>query len=191
MDILYLLWTFFKIGACTFGGGYAMVELVKEQVTVNGWMEVQEVIDFIAISESTPGPIAVNMATYVGYNVAGIPGALAATTGVVLPSLIIIMIIATMYKKFIANRFVAGGMRGLRPAAIGLIAAAGISIAAEVFLPFGFSVESILSYEMVFTLVTLGLCMYLVYKKAKPHFILILSAACGLLWGSIQNLFGI
>lgn len=191
MDVLYLLWTFFKIGACTFGGGYAMVELVKEQVTVNGWMEVQEVIDFIAISESTPGPIAVNMATYVGYNVAGIPGALAATTGVVLPSLIIIMIIATMYKKFIANRFVAGGMRGLRPAAIGLIAAAGISIAAEVFLPFGFSVESILSYEMVFTLVTLGLCMYLVYKKAKPHFILILSAACGLLWGSIQNLFGI
>lgn len=191
MDILYLLWTFFKIGACTFGGGYAMVELVKEQVTVNGWMEVQEVIDFIAISESTPGPIAVNMATYVGYNVAGIPGALAATTGVVLPSLIIIMIIATMYKKFIANRFVAGGMRGLRPAAIGLIAAAGISIAAEVFLPFGFSVENILSYEMLFTLVTLGLCMYLVYKKAKPHFILILSAACGLLWGSIQNLFGI
>ncbi|MBQ2324705.1 MAG: chromate transporter [Clostridia bacterium] len=191
MDVLYLLWTFFKIGACTFGGGYAMVELVKEQVTVNGWMEVQEVIDFIAISESTPGPIAVNMATYVGYNVAGIPGAIAATTGVVLPSLIIIMIIAKVYKKFIANRFVAGGMRGLRPAAIGLIAAAGISIAAEVFLPFGFSVESILSYEMLFTLVTLGLCMYLVYKKAKPHFILILSAACGLLWGSIQNLFGI
>lgn len=191
MDVLYLLWTFFKIGACTFGGGYAMVELVKEQVTVNGWMEVQEVIDFIAISESTPGPIAVNMATYVGYNVAGIPGAIAATTGVVLPSLIIIMIIAKVYKKFIANRFVAGGMRGLRPAAIGLIAAAGISIAAEVFLPFGFSVESILSYELLFTLVTLGLCMYLVYKKAKPHFILILSAACGLLWGSIQNLFGI
>ncbi|MBO5402757.1 MAG: chromate transporter [Clostridia bacterium] len=191
MDVLYLLWTFFKIGACTFGGGYAMVELVKEQVTVNGWMEVQEVIDFIAISESTPGPIAVNMATYVGYNVAGIPGAIAATTGVVLPSLIIIMIIAKVYKKFIANRFVAGGMRGLRPAAIGLIAAAGISIAAEVFLPFGFSVESILSYEIIFTLVTLGLCMYLVYKKAKPHFILILSAACGLLWGSIQNLFGI
>lgn len=191
MDVLYLLWTFFKIGACTFGGGYAMVELVKEQVTVNGWMEVQVVIDFIAISESTPGPIAVNMATYVGYNVAGIPGAIAATTGVVLPSLIIIMIIAKVYKKFIANRFVAGGMRGLRPAAIGLIAAAGISIAAEVFLPFGFSVESILSYEMLFTLVTLGLCMYLVYKKAKPHFILILSAACGLLWGSIQNLFGI
>ena len=191
MDVLYLLWTFFKIGACTFGGGYAMVELVKEQVTVNGWMEVQEVIDFIAISESTPGPIAVNMATYVGYNVAGIPGAIAATTGVVLPSLIIIMIIAKVYKKFIANRFVAGGMRGLRPAAIGLIAAAGISIAAEVFLPFGFSVESILSYEMIFTLVTLGLCMYLVYKKAKPRFILILSAACGLLWGSIQNLFGI
>ncbi|MBR6777589.1 MAG: chromate transporter [Clostridia bacterium] len=191
MDVLYLLWTFFKIGACTFGGGYAMVELVKEQVTVNGWMEVQEVIDFIAISESTPGPIAVNMATYVGYNVAGIPGAIAATTGVVLPSLIIIMIIAQVYKKFIANRFVAGGMRGLRPAAIGLIAAAGISIAAEVFLPFGFSVKSILSYEMIFTLVTLGLCMYLVYKKAKPHFILILSAACGLLWGSIQNLFGI
>lgn len=189
MDVLYLIWTFFKIGICTFGGGYAMVELVKEQVTANGWMEMQEVIDFIAISESTPGPIAINMATYVGYNVAGIPGAVGATLGVVLPSLIIIMIIARFYKKFIANRFVAGSMRGLRPAAIALIAAAGISIAAEVFLPFGFSLAGILTYETLFAVITLALCLYLVFKKAKPHYILILSAACGLLWGSIQNLF--
>lgn len=189
LELLNLLWTFFKIGACTFGGGYAMVELVAEQVTSRGWMEMQEVIDFIAISESTPGPIAINMATYVGYNVAGIPGSVFATVGVVLPSLIVIMIIAKFYKKFIANKFVAGGMRGLRPAAIGLIAAAGISIAAEVFLPFGFSIEGILTYETLFAVVTLALCLFLVFKKAKPHFILILSAACGLLWGSIQNLF--
>lgn len=189
MDILYLLWTFFKIGACTFGGGYAMVELVAEQVTSNGWMEMQEIIDFIAISESTPGPIAINMATYVGFKVGGFWGAAAATFGVVLPSLIIIMIIARFYKKFITNRYVAGGMRGLRPAAIALIAAAGISIAAEVFLPFGFSFEGLLTFDTLFAVITLALCMYLVYKKAKPHFILLLSAACGLLWGSIQNIF--
>lgn len=188
-DILYLLWTFFKIGACTFGGGYAMVELVKEQVIVNGWMEMQEILDFIAISESSPGPIAVNMATYVGFNVAGVPGALAATAGVTLPSLIIIMIIARFYKKFIVNPYVAGAMRGLRPAAIALIAAAMISFAAEVFLPVGFSLQSILTFDMLFSAVTLCLCLFLVYKKAKPHYILLLSAACGLVWGSIQNLF--
>ena len=188
-EILSLLWIFFKIGACTFGGGYAMVELVAEQVTAHGWMEMQEIIDFIAISESTPGPIAINMATYVGFNVAGIPGAVAATTGVVLPSLIIIMIIARFYKKFIVNHYVAGAMRGLRPTAIALIAAAMLSIAAEVFLPFGFSVQNILTYEMLFSVLTLGLCLFLVYKKAKPHFILLTSAMCGLLWGSIQNLF--
>lgn len=189
MEFLTLLWTFFKIGACTFGGGYAMVELVAEQVTSHGWMEMQEIIDFIAISESTPGPIAVNMATFVGFRVGGIWGALGATLGVTLPSLIIITIIAGMYKKFITNRFVAGGMRGLRPAAIALIAAAAISVAIEIFLPFGFTLESVLNYEMLFSVITLGLCMYLVYKKAKPHYILLLSAACGLLWGSIQNLF--
>ena len=189
IQVLSLLWIFFKIGACTFGGGYAMVELVAEQVTVNGWMEMQEIIDFIAISESTPGPIAINMATYVGFNVAGIPGAVAATTGVVLPSLIVIMIIARFYKKFIANRYVAGAMRGLRPAAIALISAAMVSIGTEVFLPFGFSVQSILTFDMLFSVITLGLCLFLVYKKAKPHYILLLSAACGLLWGSIQNLF--
>ncbi|MBO7161630.1 MAG: chromate transporter [Clostridia bacterium] len=188
-ELLYLLWTFFKIGACTFGGGYAMVELVKEQVTANGWMEMQEVLDFIAISESTPGPIAINMATYVGFNVAGLPGAFMATAGVVLPSLIVIMIIARFYKKFIVNSYVAGAMRGLRPAAIALIAAAMISFAAEVFLPVGFSVGNFLTFEMLFSVITLGLCLFLVYKKAKPHYILLLSAMCGLLWGSIQNIF--
>ena len=187
--LLNLLWTFFKIGICTFGGGYAMVELVAEQVTSRGWMEMQEVIDFIAISESTPGPIAINMATYVGFRVGGFAGAVMATLGVVLPSLIIIMIIARFYKKFIANRFVAGGMRGLRPAAIALIAAAGVSIAAEVFIPSEFLSAELFSGELIFTLATLGLCLYLVYKKAKPHYILILSAMCGLMWGSIQNLF--
>ncbi len=188
-QILSLLWIFFKIGACTFGGGYAMVELIKEQVTAHGWMEIQEIIDFIAISESTPGPIAINMATYVGFNVAGIPGAIAATAGVTLPSLIIIMIIARFYKKFIVNRYVGGAMRGLRPTAIALIAAAMISVAAEVFLPVGFSLQSILTFDMLFSAVTLCLCLFLVYKKAKPHYILLASAMCGLVWGSIQNLF--
>ncbi len=189
LELLNLLWTFFKIGICTFGGGYAMVELVAEQVTSRGWMEMQEVIDFIAISESTPGPIAINMATYVGFRVGGFWGAVMSTLGVVLPSLIIIMIIARFYKKFIANRFVAGGMRGLRPAAIALIAAAGVSIAAEVFIPSEFLSAELFSGELIFTFATLGLCLYLVYKKAKPHYILILSAMCGLMWGSIQNLF--
>ena len=189
MIYLLLFFEFFKIGLFTFGGGFAMIPLVEEVVLKYGWLSESAFYNFIGVCESTPGPIAINMATYVGFNVAGIPGAVAATTGVVLPSLIVIMIIARFYKKFIANRYVAGAMRGLRPAAIALISAAMVSIGTEVFLPFGFSVQSILTFDMLFSVITLGLCLFLVYKKAKPHFILLASAACGLLWGSIQNLF--
>ncbi len=189
-ELFELLAVFFVIGACTFGGGYAMVELVKEQVTSRGWMEIEEVIDFIAISESTPGPIAINMATFVGYRVQGVLGAVLATAGVVLPSLIIIMVIARFYKQFIVNRYAAGAMRGLRPAAIALIGAAGIDFLLQVFAPE--SITNILSSvnaDTAFSAVTLALCLVLVYKKAKPAYILILSAACGLLWGSMGMIF--
>lgn len=185
---LNVFWMFFKIGLCTFGGGYAMVELVADQVISMGWMEMREIIDFVAISESTPGPIAINMATYVGFRVAGPLGACLATLGVVLPSFIIIMLVAKYYAKFIANRFVAGAMRGLRPAAAALIAAAGVSIAAEVFFPNALSVSALISFDGICGLVTLALCVFLAVKKAKPYMILLASAAMGLGWGCLGAL---
>ncbi len=185
---LNVFWMFFKIGLCTFGGGYAMVELVADQVISMGWMEMREIIDFVAISESTPGPIAINMATYVGFRVAGPLGACLATLGVVLPSFIIIMLVAKYYAKFIANRFVAGAMRGLRPAAAALIAAAGVSIAAEVFFPNALSVSALISFDGICRLATLALCVFLAVKKAKPYMILLASAAMGLGWGCLGAL---
>ena len=185
---LNVFWMFFKIGLCTFGGGYDMVELVADQVISMGWMEMREIIDFVAISESTPGPIAINMATYVGFRVAGPLGACLATLGVVLPSFIIIMLVAKYYAKFIANRFVAGAMRGLRPAAAALIAAAGVSIAAEVFFPNALSVSALISFDGICRLATLALCVFLAVKKAKPYMILLASAAMGLGWGCLGAL---
>ena len=117
MIYLELFYTFFMIGAFTFGGGYAMLPLIQEQVGLR-WSDVisqQSMIDFVAVSESTPGPFAINMATYVGSEMGGVFGAFCATLGVVLPSFIIILIVAKCYDKFKENRIVKGCMTGLKP----------------------------------------------------------------------------
>ena len=100
MIYLELLLTFLKIGAFTFGGGYAMLPLIQAEVKSHGWLDTAELVDFIAVSESTPGPFAVNISTFVGMRTAGIPGALCATFGVVLPSFLIIILVAKFYEKF-------------------------------------------------------------------------------------------
>ena len=97
---LKLFWTFFKIGLFTIGGGHAMIPLIMEELVAEGWLEQEVLLDFIAISESTPGPFAVNIATYAGQEVAGIGGAIMCTLGVVLPSLIIIILIAKFFSRY-------------------------------------------------------------------------------------------
>ena len=97
---LQLFWTFFKIGLFTIGGGHAMIPLIMEELVAEGWLEQEILLDFIAISESTPGPFAVNIATYAGQEVAGIGGAIMCTLGVVLPSLIIIILIAKFFSRY-------------------------------------------------------------------------------------------
>ena len=127
MNILTdLFLSFAKIGAFTFGGGYAMLPLIQAEVLKNGWLSEPEMINFIAVSESTPGPFAINIATYIGIRSAGFPGAIFATVGVVLPSFIIILIVARFFLQFKENRIVGGCMSGLKPAVIGMIAAAHI-----------------------------------------------------------------
>jgi len=131
MIFLELFWTFFKIGLFTFGGGYAMIPLIQQEVLGNGWLDSEMLYNFIGISEATPGPIAVNMATFVGSTVgegvggSAILGAICATIGVVLPSFIIILIIAALLKNFMQNKIFAKILSGIKPVVVGLIFAAG------------------------------------------------------------------
>ena len=139
MIYLILFWTFFKIGAFTFGGGYAMLPLIQSEVERMGWVDKAELINFVAVSESTPGPFAVNISTYVGRTVAGLPGAVCATLGVALPSFIIILIVAQCYEKLKESRTVKGVMSGLKPAVIGLIGSAVVSVGTTVLFPGGYT----------------------------------------------------
>ena len=179
MILLNLFLTFFKIGAFTFGGGYAMLPLIQEEVLRWNWASMEELINFVAVSESTPGPFAVNMATYIGIVKGGLLGAACATLGVVLPSFVIILIVARFYEKFKTNRIVAGCMTGLKSAVIGLIAAALFSMAKAVFVPDG-------SGDVNFLLVAVSLGIYaamtfLTFKlKLHPIAIIGISAVAGL-----------
>lgn len=135
MIFLELFWTFLLIGAFTFGGGYALIAMIQQQVVAQGWLDTQQVIDFVAIAESTPGPMAVNMATFVGARMGGFWGAVCATLGVVLPSFVVILIVARCYQAFRRSKWVQGVMSGLKPAVVGLIASAAVTVALTVFTP--------------------------------------------------------
>ncbi len=126
MIILLLFWTFFKIGLFSFGGGYAMIPLVETEIEKNSWISGKEFADVIAISQMTPGPIAVNTATYVGAKVSGVLGSLSATIGVALPSFILIVIIAHFFIQFKESKVVESVLRGIRPVTTGMIFSAVI-----------------------------------------------------------------
>ena len=124
---LQLFWVFFVIGLFTFGGGYAMLSLIQTQVVVShNWLTESAFTDIVAISQMTPGPIGINCATYVGYEVAGIPGSMTATLAVMLPSFLIVLTIVKFYTKFRGNKVFEGVMSWLRPAVVGLIGAAAL-----------------------------------------------------------------
>ena len=121
--------TFFKIGLFTFGGGYAMIPMITRDVVEKGWATAELLTDFIAIAESTPGTFAINTATFIGMEQMGLIGAICATLGVILPSFIIILIIAKFFGKVSDNRYVKAFLWGVRPVVVGLIASAAFSIA--------------------------------------------------------------
>ena len=128
MIYLRLFYEFFKTGLFAVGGGMATLPFMYDISTRTGWFTHEMLADMIAVSESTPGPIGVNMATYVGYVTGGIPGALVATLGLITPSIIIILLIARALKAFRENPLVDAGFYGLRPCSVGLIAAAGLLV---------------------------------------------------------------
>lgn len=128
MLYLRLFWEFFKTGLFAVGGGMATLPFLYDMSEKTGWFTASQLADMIAVSESTPGPIGVNMATYVGFTTAGVPGVLIATLGLVTPSVIIILLIARVMKQFRDNKYVDAAFYGLRPCSVGLIAAAGLLV---------------------------------------------------------------
>ncbi|MBC8536211.1 chromate transporter [Feifania hominis] len=191
MIFLRLFATFFKIGAFTIGGGYAMIPLIQAEVLKNGWMDMQSLVNFIAVSESTPGPFAVNISTYVGAQTGGLFGAVCATLGVVLPSFLIILLVARCYERFQASRIVKGCMAGLRPTVVGLIGATVLSVAKTVFFTNGVSLPSLLSYGAICGAAIFALMMLLQRRRVHPIAIIALSAGLGIASGYAGLAFGL
>ena len=185
MIYLTLFLTFFKIGAFTFGGGYAMLPLIQEQVQAHGWLTEEQLINFVAVSESTPGPFAVNVSTYVGMETGGVFGAFCATFGVVLPSFIIILLVAHAYEKFQKNRLVQGVMSGLKPAVVGLILAAILSAADTVLKPADMAALATVQFwgPVCIFMATLAMAV----RKVHPIAIIVLSALAGIGLGFLQG----
>lgn len=190
MILLELFLTFFEIGVLTFGGGYAMIPFVREQVLAHGWLSEEELLNMIAVSESTPGPIAVNMATFVGSEQAGILGSAAATLGVVLPSFIIILVISALLKNFLKYKGVGAFLSGVRPCVVSLILGTAITLFLSVLLGIGsgdFELNVDLIGIIIFALVV-GIS--LIYKKKKgkkpsPILMIAISACLGMIFYSI------
>lgn len=128
MIYLQLFWEFFKTGLFSVGGGLATLPFIYDMSDKTGWFTDQQIADMVAVAESTPGPIGINMATYVGYTTGGVFGSLIATLGIVTPAIVIILIIATCLRKFRDSKLVSNAFYGLRPASTALIAAAGLSV---------------------------------------------------------------
>ncbi|MBQ7900787.1 MAG: chromate transporter [Clostridia bacterium] len=187
MNIYLLLFlTFFKIGLFTFGGGYAMLPLIQEEVLKYNWIPLEDFINFVAVSESTPGPFAVNIATYVGSVLGGVPGSACATLGVIMPSIIIILIVARIFEQFRSNKYVSAAMDGLKPAAVGLIASAVITIGKTVFFANGVTIDVFTHAKFYVSLVTFAVMMFLYFKKKlHPIAIICISAVIGIVSGYI------
>ena len=182
MILLELFLTFFEIGALTFGGGYAMIPFVREQVLLHGWLTEEELLNMIAVSESTPGPIAVNMATFVGSNEAGILGSACATLVVVLPSFIIILIVASLLKNFLKYNGVKAFLSGVRPCVVSLILGTAITLFLSVLLGIGggdFTPNIDLKGIIIFAIVIATATIYKKIKGKKPSPILMIAiSAC-------------
>ena len=182
MIYLELFYTFFMIGAFTFGGGYAMLPMIQSEVAAR-WSDVisgEAIVNFVAVSESTPGPFAINMATYIGAEMGGVFGSVCATLGVVLPSFIIILIVAKCYDKFRSSKLVKGAMSGLKPAVVGLIANAVLGVVMTVFFPAGIALAPLKTIAFYAYAVIFAVMLVLAFKKVHPIIIICLSAVLGI-----------
>ncbi len=187
MIYLLLFWNFFKIGLFTFGGGYAMIPLIRETVVGMGWLDEETLLNFIGISEATPGAFAINVATFVGYSQAGVLGSIVATFGVVMPSFIVISAIMLFFNKKSKNTMVEGAFKGVLPVICALICATGVSLLLKVtvLINGGF----VFDYRAVIVAATVIAVLFgykkIFNKKMSAYLVMIISAALGMIAFSI------
>ena len=184
MIFLQLFYEFFKTGLFAVGGGLATLPFLEDISQRTGWFTSAQLADMLAISESTPGPIGVNMATYVGFETAGILGSLCATVGLVMPSVIIIILISKVLEKFRTNTYVEAAFYGLRPASVAMVASAGIGVAMTTLLNLTASGFAVLRWrELVLAAVILVLTNFVPkVKKFHPIVFIALAAAVGIIF---------
>jgi len=184
MIFLQLFYEFFKTGLFAVGGGLATLPFLEDISQRTGWFTSAQLADMLAISESTPGPIGVNMATYVGFETAGILGALCATVGLVMPSVIIIVLVSKVLEKFRTNTYVEAAFYGLRPASVAMVASAGIGVAMTTLLNLTASGFAVLRWrELVLAAVIVVLTNFVPkVKKFHPIVFIALAAAVGIIF---------
>ena len=188
--MLKLFLTFLEIGAVSFGGGYGMISLIREKVLMYGWLTEEELLNMIAVAESTPGPIAVNMATFVGSSEYGALGALVATLGVVLPSFIIILLVCALIRNFLKYKGVQAVLCGVRPCVVALILATAVTMLLSTLLGvttvsggFAPDVRGIIIFAI---LVAISFIFQKIKKKKpSPILMILLSAGLGIIFYSL------
>jgi chromate transporter len=187
MIYLQLFWSFFQIGLLSFGGGFAAMPLIQSQVVdIHGWLTFTEFTDLIAISEMTPGPIAINSATFVGTQIAGLGGALVSTLGCTLPPCVIVSLLAWLYGKYNEMAVIKGVLAGLRPTVVALIFSAGLSILVLSFWGQGGVTRDIAAIDFIAVLLfAVGLFLL---RKFKPNLIFIMLGS-GVIGGACYLLF--
>ena len=177
MIYLELLLGFLEVGLFSFGGAYAAIPLIRDVVLRYGWLEEERLVYFIGVAESTPGPIMVNLATYVGSSQGGILGAALATAMVVLPAFLIILIVVRIMDKFLGNPWVKAAMEGLKPCVMGVILATGAyMIGSNLFVDSAFDIRALV---MTVLLAGVWLGSKLMKKKVSPILFIIISAVAG------------
>lgn len=176
MILWQLFYTFLKIGFVSFGGGYAMIPVIEQEVSKHGWMTIQEFTDVIAVAGMSPGPIATNSAIFVGYNTAGFMGAIVSAIGMVLPSLLIVIVVATFFYKINDNEWVKSALYGLRAVVTGLILYGAIRFASSNGIIGEITTESII------LLIMFGICLFLLLRvRVHPVFVILGSGVVGVM----------
>ncbi|MDR3305740.1 MAG: chromate transporter [Clostridiales Family XIII bacterium] len=192
MGLVRLFWSFLQVGLFTFGGGYASLPLVREQaVEINGWLTMPEFTELLTISQMTPGPVSINLATFVGLRTYGLPGAVLATAAFVLPSFILVSVLALLYRRYSEIRVVGNALAGLRPASVGLILAAGLSIVlmaffgdGDIFVLFGSGSASV---SVDYAAAALFAASFFLLRRFKlPQYAIILG--CGAVGGAVYTI---
>jgi chromate transporter len=175
-----LLWRFFRIGFFTVGGGYAMLPLMQHEIEINQWITQQEFVDIIAIAEMTPGPVAINAATFIGYRVAGVLGSVVATSAIVLPSLLIILLLSRVLEKYRDHLLTRSIFAGIRPVVAGLILSAAWFIAVTVIFPQGLATLTLTSIDYASVIIAVLVFLLVSRYKIDPIKIIIGAGLLGL-----------